>query len=101
MTKPCVQCGKEFEYKTHNQKYCSKDCCRLFTNKKIMDKYYAKKARLAGEIRLCANCNSRLSRYNPDSICEICQELKRKNKANIARREIFNVISKISEDQSK
>ena len=98
MTKACIQCNKQFEYKTHNQKYCSKDCCRLSTNKKIMEKYYAKKARLAGEVRLCVSCNLQLSRYNPDTTCQDCQNAKKKNKANIARDEILNVISKTSKD---
>ena len=37
------ECGIEFEQKTHNQKYCSDECCRIATNKRIMDKYYKKK----------------------------------------------------------
>ena len=63
-----------------------------------MEKYYAKKARLAGEVRLCSTCSNKLSRYNPDSICQDCQTAKKKNKANIARDEILNVISKISKN---
>ena len=39
-----LECSKLFEPKTHNQKYCSDDCCRVATNKKIMEKYYEKKA---------------------------------------------------------
>ena len=98
MIKACIQCGNDFEYKTHNQKYCSKDCCRLSTNKKIMEKYYAKKARLAGEIRMCSTCGNQLSRYNPDVTCQDCHNAKKKNKANIARDEILNVISKTSKN---
>jgi len=37
-------CGKEFNQKTHNQKYCSDECCRIATNRRIMEKYYEKKA---------------------------------------------------------
>ena len=32
-------CENTFEKSTHNQKYCSDECCRIATNKKIRDKY--------------------------------------------------------------
>lgn len=99
--KDCVQCGNQFAFKTHNQKYCSKECCRLATNKKIMAKYYSKKERLAGAVRLCDDCGSQLSRYNSDAICSFCQEKRRKNKANIVMGDIENVISKLGKIKSK
>jgi hypothetical protein len=37
------ECSKDFDAKTHNQKYCSDECCRVATNKRIMEKYYEKK----------------------------------------------------------
>ena len=45
------ECAKEFDAKTHNQKYCSDECCRIATNIKIKQKYYDKKARLAKPIK--------------------------------------------------
>lgn len=66
------ECSKEFNPKTHNQKYCSDNCCRLATNKKIMEKYYEKKAIKGGVKRSCTKCNSRLSRYNSEKICAKC-----------------------------
>ena len=99
--KDCVQCGTPFAFKTHNQKYCSKECCRLATNKKIMAKYYIKKQRLAGEVRLCVGCENQLSRYNSDNICTSCQEKQKKNKANIVLGDIQNVISKLGKAKSK
>ncbi len=66
------ECLKDFESKTHNQKYCSDDCCRIATNKKIMEKYYEKKAIRNGAIRLCKKCKSKLSRYNSENICAKC-----------------------------
>jgi hypothetical protein len=99
--KDCVQCKQPFEFKTHNQKYCSKECCRLATNKKIMQKYYIKKQRLAGAERLCAICKNQLSRYNADSKCTMCQETERKNKANIAKGNIQDVISKLGKAKSR
>lgn len=65
-------CAKEFDAKTHNQKYCSDDCCRVATNKKIMEKYYEKKAIKNGAKRLCKKCKSSLSRYNTELICSLC-----------------------------
>ena len=38
------ECSQEFEPKTHNQKYHSDECCRMATNKRIMEKYYEKKS---------------------------------------------------------
>lgn len=57
-----------------------------------MEKYYQKRARLRGEERLCG-CGSKLSRYNPDDTCEMCHNLNRKNKKNIALEAMENVIS--------
>ena len=68
------ECGIEFEAKTHNQKYHSDECCRIATNKKIMEKYYEKKSIRSGAKRLCKKCNSRLSRYNEQSICAKCEK---------------------------
>jgi hypothetical protein len=64
----------EFEPKTHNQKYCSDECCRIATNEKLKEAYYEKKARLAGAKRICKNrgCTVILSRYNEGNICDKC-----------------------------
>lgn len=76
-------CKKEFEAKTHNQKYCSDDCCRVATNKRIMEKYYEKKAIKNGSIRLCKKCSSSLSRYNKENICSLC--IKKSSVKNVER----------------
>lgn len=77
-------CGVEFEAKTHNQKYHSDECCRIATNKKIMEKYYEKKAIRSGSSRLCKNCNAQLSRYNDQKVCSMCQKNSNtKNKSKI------------------
>lgn len=67
-----TECAKEFEAKTHNQKYCTDECCRIATNKRIMEKYYEKKAIKRGAVRLCKKCKSQLSRYNSEDICSSC-----------------------------
>lgn len=101
MTKPCAECGQEFEFKTHNQKYCSGECCRVATNKRIMQKYYEKKERLSGKERICSTCNSILSRYNDADTCVICDMKSTKNKTTVAIKEIENVIGGIKESKSK
>lgn len=76
------ECSKEFKPRTHNQKYCSDECCRVATNRRIMEKYYEKKAIRGGAIRKCL-CGNMLSRYNQNSICSICEKnsgIKNKNR---------------------
>lgn len=70
-------CEEVFLPATHNQKYHNSECCRLATNAKIMQRYYANKARLAGTSRHCSSCDSKLSRYNDSDICNSCS-LKQK-----------------------
>lgn len=77
------ECNKDFDAKTHNQKYCSDECCRIATNRRIMEKYYEKKAIRNGAYRACKKCNSRLSRYNQNSLCASCEkktDLSKKDK---------------------
>ena len=66
------ECNNQFEPKTHNQKYCSDECCRTATNLKIKEKYYEKKARLSGKKRFCKKCNAELSMYNESYFCSKC-----------------------------
>jgi len=70
------ECALEFTPKTHNQKYCCDECCRIQTNRKIMEKYYEKKAIKNGAIRKCKKCNSTLSRYNESAVCLVCKNQK-------------------------
>jgi hypothetical protein len=83
-------CAKDFEAKTHNQKYCTDECCRVATNKRIMEKYYEKKAIKNGSVRLCNKCKAKLSRYNTDLICAACEK-KRSRTKNLLE-EIINEI---------
>lgn len=60
--------------KTFNQKYCSDECCRIQTNRRIMEKYYAKKDQRQGKTRYCIKCNeTKLSRYNDGKVCSSCE----------------------------
>lgn len=78
------ECKKKFNPKTHNQKYCSDECCRIATNKRIMDKYYEKKAIRNGAARPCKKCNAQLSRYNKSNLCSACEKkISVENRKNI------------------
>lgn len=82
--KPCAyaECDNTFTPKTHNQRYCSDECCRLATNARLMEQYYEKKARLKGHIRVCAtpDCGTVLSRYNSGKTCLKCDAAEEQNK---------------------
>lgn len=82
-----TECKKDFEAQTHNQKYCCDNCCRVATNKRIMEKYYEKKAIKKGAIRLCKKCKAQLSRYNSDQICSSCVK-----KTNLKSRKLLKEI---------
>lgn len=86
------ECKKEFESKTHNQKYCSDECCRIATNRRIMEKYYEKKAIRNGAFRQCKKCNTKLSRYNQGNMCSSCEK-----KVNVTNKsKILGMIDEIS-----
>lgn len=85
-------CAKEFNAKTHNQKYCSDECCRVATNKRIMEKYYEKKAIRNGAFRGCKKCKVKLSRYNQTDLCTVCEK-----KINLTNKEsLLGMIDEIS-----
>lgn len=67
-------CGKRFEAKVYNAIYCSADCRKVVTNKKLLDSYYQKKAD-KNKKRTCRtkDCNTTLSVYNKENICERCK----------------------------
>ena len=80
------ECSKEFESKTHNQKYCSDECCRIATNRRIMEKYYEKKAIRNGARRGCKKCKSQLSRYNETEFCSSCtKQINHDNRSKLLR----------------
>jgi hypothetical protein len=85
------ECAIDFDARTHNQKYCSDECCRVATNKRIMEKYYEKKAIKGGATRLCKTCHSQLSRYNQDNLCSTCEK-STEIKSKLMMMEILNEI---------
>lgn len=85
------ECGEVFLKKTHNQRYHDSECCRLETNKNIMKKYYANRDRKQGKQRWCLKCKTILSRYNDNTICNICQ----KNRATELNRSVSDILAGI------
>jgi len=67
-------CGKKFMPKVYNAIYCSAECRKIITNQKVLQRYYDKKERLRSR-RICKtdDCNTVLSRYNTEDICEQCK----------------------------
>lgn len=93
--KKCANCETPFESNKKNQKYCTPACCRLATNKKIMERYYENKKRRSGAKRYCS-CGQLLSRYNDNDSCFSCYN-KTKEQDNTAILEVINnVIKKIN-----
>lgn len=80
-------CMIAFDPSRHNQKYCSKDCCKVVTNSKIMAQYYEEKDRKSGKLRTCKTCKTaRLSRYNQGSVCSPCLAKEESNsRVNLLR----------------
>ena len=72
-------CGKEYTPKSHNGKYCSAPCRTIIMNKKILEKYYLKRDRKKSTERfVCTTngCETILSKYNNDVICEYHKKVK-------------------------
>lgn len=72
-------CNNSFTPKVHNAKYCSPDCRQKITNKRVLKRYYEKKdEKEARTGRTCKFCPTKLSRYNPENVCEI-HKLEQRN----------------------
>ena len=44
--KVCLMCGKEFEVKARNSKYCSKECSNKHLNEVANQKYHEERAKI-------------------------------------------------------
>lgn len=69
------ECCKGFKPKTYNSVYCSPECRKKVTNKRLLEKYHSDKKNFSGK-RICKSksCDTILSRYNKENICEKCKE---------------------------
>jgi hypothetical protein len=86
------ECQNDFEPKTHNQIYCSDECCRSATNYKIMQKYYANKARRNGQYKTCSQCHQdTLSRFTDDTVCSMCRSKSNADKIDRIKKRMGNV----------
>lgn len=68
------ECKQEFLAKVYNTIYCSTECRKVVTNKKLLDNYYRKKENKTKK-RVCQTdrCSTILSSYNEEDICEQCK----------------------------
>lgn len=81
----CARDGCEIAFvpKAHNGIYCSVDCRQMATNAKVLKRYYDNKDRINSTTkRVCRSkdCNTILSSYNKEPICESCKTNKLKKK---------------------
>lgn len=67
-------CKQGFIAKVYNALYCSVECRRIVTNRKLLSQYYENKNNKNTK-RKCINnnCTTVLSRYNKETICEQCK----------------------------
>jgi hypothetical protein len=67
-------CLNIFTPKTYNAIFCSPECRKVVTNRKLLDKYYlAKENKNKKRTCLTDTCSTILSRYNKENICEACK----------------------------
>jgi hypothetical protein len=89
--KNCQWCSTPFSTKISYQIYCSSACREESTKEKIAERYaITRRSRKIGKLRLCKACQSRLSAYNDDVLCEKCLV----NPADVSRalREIKGIV---------
>jgi hypothetical protein len=70
-----TECSTKFVAKVYNTIYCSPECRKIVTNKKLLENYYEKKNN-KNKKRICKTqgCGTILSRYNQEKICEACKK---------------------------
>jgi hypothetical protein len=76
------ECDNYFTPTTHNNIYCSDECCKIATLDKARKANKDRRDRLSGKKRICSadGCKNSLSRYNEASVCEVCMSRERKKK---------------------
>lgn len=77
--KLCDWCSIEFISTRANQIYCTNECCKYATNKKILERYHANKDKKRNKPEYC-ECGSKLSKYNHSDECHSCQLKKEDSK---------------------
>lgn len=68
------ECYQSFLPKTYNGIYCSVECRKYVTNKKLLERYYTEKENKTKKRRCSTSaCSTILSIYNKEKICERCK----------------------------
>lgn len=68
-------CVTIFIPKTYNGVYCSPECRRVVTNKRLLENYYiGKENKKKKRICFTNDCDTVLSIYNKEKICEKCKK---------------------------
>lgn len=76
-----VSCFNLFQKRVHNQSFCGRECCRIYTNARILAAYHSKKNKVTtGRVCKSKDCTTLLSRYNEDEYCSSCQQKQYKSK---------------------
>lgn len=67
-------CENTFMKRVHNQRFCCRECCRVYTNARILEQYHEKKnKKKTGRYCRKDGCDTVLSRYNEGDICATCE----------------------------
>jgi len=74
MIKHCQWCDNNFDTKISYQIYCSSECRESATKEKIAERYVqTRRSKRYGKDRRCKSCDTVLSVYNDDTICQSCE----------------------------
>lgn len=69
------ECLKIFKPNVYNAIYCSTECRKIVTNKRLLEKYYENKQnKNLKKICKTPKCTTVLSRYNKEDICDVCKQ---------------------------
>ena len=72
-SKHCQWCDHTFEPSVSYQIYCSVECRESATKEKITQRYMqTRRSRRVGKKRVCKSCESPLSIYNDNDLCDRC-----------------------------
>jgi hypothetical protein len=73
MIKHCQWCDNSFDTQISYQIYCSAECRESATKEKITQRYLqTRRVRRQGKDRKCRSCETVLSVYNDDVLCQSC-----------------------------
>lgn len=71
--KICQWCDEPFEPNVKYQIYCTPECREFATKEKILERYAInRRNKMMGKDRKCKSCNTQLSAYNDDVLCQSC-----------------------------